>query len=159
MFSISLSHSVTSSLPIYYIFLKDFIYLFLEGGEGREKERERNISVWLPLTRPLLGTWPATQTCALTGNQTGNPFVCRSVLNPLSHTSQGLKWVSSRKHMWSRGWQTFSFLDQTVNIRWPRSPCCNYSALMAGRGQPETVPECVWLCSSKPLFMDTDAAA
>ena len=22
------------------------------------------------LTRPLLGTWPATQTCALTGNQT-----------------------------------------------------------------------------------------
>ena len=25
------------------IFFKDFIYLFLESGEGREKERERNI--------------------------------------------------------------------------------------------------------------------
>ena len=37
-------------------FLKDFICLFLERGEGREKERERNISVWLPLVRPLLGT-------------------------------------------------------------------------------------------------------
>ena len=47
---------------------KDFIYLFLERGEGREKERERNINVWLPLTRPLVGTWPATQACALTEN-------------------------------------------------------------------------------------------
>ena len=26
-------------------FLKDFIYLFLERGEGREKKRERNIDV------------------------------------------------------------------------------------------------------------------
>ena len=26
-------------------FLKDFIYLFLERGEGREKEREGNIDV------------------------------------------------------------------------------------------------------------------
>ena len=25
-----------------YNFLKDFIYLFVERGEGREKERERN---------------------------------------------------------------------------------------------------------------------
>ena len=33
-------------------FFKDFIYLFLERGEGREKERERNINVWLPLTCP-----------------------------------------------------------------------------------------------------------
>ena len=28
---------------------QDFIYLFLERGEGREKERERNINGWLPL--------------------------------------------------------------------------------------------------------------
>ena len=26
---------------------------------------------------------------ALTGNQTSDPLVCRPVLNPLSHTSQG----------------------------------------------------------------------
>ena len=44
---------------------KDFMYLFLERGEGREKERERNINVWLPFMRPLLGPWPATQACAL----------------------------------------------------------------------------------------------
>ena len=50
-------------------FFKDFIYLFLERGEGREKERERNINVWLPLMHPQLGTWPTTQACSLTGNR------------------------------------------------------------------------------------------
>ena len=35
-------------------FLKDFIYLFLERGEGKEKERKRNINVWLPLKCPLV---------------------------------------------------------------------------------------------------------
>ena len=49
-------------------FLKRFTDLFLDRGEGREKERERNINVWLPLERPLLGAWPATQACALTRN-------------------------------------------------------------------------------------------
>ena len=44
------------------------MYLFLERGEGKEKEKERNIGVWLPLAHPLLGTWTATQACALIGN-------------------------------------------------------------------------------------------
>ena len=50
---------------------------------------ERNITVWLPLEHPLLGTWPATQACALTENRAGDPLVCRPALNPLSRTSQG----------------------------------------------------------------------
>ena len=54
-----------------------------------EKERERNINVWLPLKQPLMGAWPATQACALTENRTGNPLVLRPTLNPLSNTSQG----------------------------------------------------------------------
>ena len=58
----------------HFLFFKDFIYLFLETGEGREKEKKRNINVWLPLMWPPLGTWPSTQTCALTENQTGNPL-------------------------------------------------------------------------------------
>ena len=74
-----------------FLFFKRSFYLFLEKGEGREKERERNIHVWLPLMRPLLGTWPATQACALTGNRTGDRLVRRPVLHPLSHTSQGWK--------------------------------------------------------------------
>ena len=57
-----------------FFLFKDFIYLFLERGGGREKERERNIHVWLLLTCPLLGTWPSTQACALTGNRTRDPF-------------------------------------------------------------------------------------
>ena len=63
------------------------IYLFLERGEGREKGR--GINVWLPLVCAQLGTWPATQACDLTGNPTGDSLVCRLVLNPLNHTSQG----------------------------------------------------------------------
>ena len=90
----------------YYIFLlsfdcvewnfKDFIYLFLQRGEGREKERESNINVWLPLMCPLLGTWPATQACALTGNRTSYPLVLRRALNPPSLTSQ--EWIGILKH-------------------------------------------------------------
>ena len=38
---------------------------------------------------PLLGPLPATQACALTGNQTDDPLVHRPALNPLSYTSQG----------------------------------------------------------------------
>ena len=69
--------------------LKKIIYLFLESGEWRDKERERNINVCLSLMRPLLGTWPATRAFALTGNRTSDPLVHRPTLNPLSHTSQG----------------------------------------------------------------------
>ena len=45
--------------------------------------------MWLPLEHPLPGTWPATQACALTGNQTSDPLVCRMALNPRSPASQG----------------------------------------------------------------------
>ena len=79
-------------------FFKDFVYLFLDRGDWREKERERNIDVMcerytdrLPLAHPQLGTWPATQACALTENRTADPLVCRPALNPLSHTSHGYK--------------------------------------------------------------------
>ena len=69
-------------------FKKDFI-LFLDRGEGREEERERNIDVWLLLVHPIPGTWPTTQACALTGYPTGNLLIHRLALSPLSHTSQG----------------------------------------------------------------------
>ena len=72
-----------------WLFLWDFTYLFSQRGEGKEKEREENINVWLALMLPLLGIWPTTQACALTGNWTSNPLICRTALNLLSHTSQG----------------------------------------------------------------------
>ena len=50
------------------LFLKRFYLFIFREKKGKEKERERNINVWLPLTCPILGTWPPTQACALTGN-------------------------------------------------------------------------------------------
>ena len=54
-------------MSFFILFYFLMFYLFIFGGEGKEKE-ERNTDVWLPLMCPLLGTWPATQACALTGN-------------------------------------------------------------------------------------------
>ena len=52
-------------MPVGAIFKKRFyVFIFIQRG----RERERNISVWLPLAHPLLGTWPATRACALTRN-------------------------------------------------------------------------------------------
>ena len=71
-------------------FFKDFIYLFLERGEGKEKERERSINVRLPVVcAHQLETRPTAQAWALAGSQTGDPLVHRPALSPLSHTSQG----------------------------------------------------------------------
>ena len=61
--------------------------LFLERGEMKEKKGEKYQINGLPLTCPPLGTWPATQACAPTGNQTENLSVCRPGLNPPSHAS------------------------------------------------------------------------
>ena len=67
-------------LVLFCIFLnnyfEDFIYLFLKRGKGgRKRERETSVCYRyinrLPLTCHQLGTWPTTQACALTGNQTG----------------------------------------------------------------------------------------
>ena len=74
-----------------FFFLRFYLFISLEEGEGREKEREKNINVWLPLVLPQMRTWPTTQGCALTRNQTSNPLVHRLKPNPLSYTSQGFK--------------------------------------------------------------------
>ena len=55
--------SLSSSFPsgmLYFFFFK-FLFVFRGGEEGEEKgkegdERERNMSVWLPLACPQLGT-------------------------------------------------------------------------------------------------------
>ena len=44
-------------------------------GKGREREGEKHQCVVASHDPPLLGTLPATQACALTGNQTGDPLV------------------------------------------------------------------------------------
>ena len=75
----------------FLIFKIFYLFIFIEREKEGEREKhlwERNMD-WLPLAFPQLGTWPAMQACDLTRNWTGNLLVCRLVLNPLSHTSQG----------------------------------------------------------------------
>ena len=71
------------------IFFKDFVYLFIFRERGREGERGGVKHQCVFDSHPLLGTWPATQVCALTGNQTTDPLLCRLALNPLSYICQG----------------------------------------------------------------------
>ena len=68
------------------------LFIFRDGG-GKEKEREENINVCLPLEQPPPGTRPATQARALTQNRPSDPLLHRLALNPLSHTSQGRRGV------------------------------------------------------------------
>ena len=53
-------------VSFFKIILK-ILFIHFYRGEQKEKE-ERNINVWLLLVHPILGTCPATQTCALTRN-------------------------------------------------------------------------------------------
>ena len=75
---------------VFFSFFFFFKILLIFRGEGIEKERERNINVWLPLV------FTTTQACAPTGNWTWElnlqpfgPLVCWLVLSPLSYTSEG----------------------------------------------------------------------
>ena len=53
----SLSHISQGKSQHFILFLKDFIYLFLERVREGEREGERNTNVWLSLMRrPPLGT-------------------------------------------------------------------------------------------------------
>ena len=69
------------------IFLR--LYLFSERGSEGEKGRETPLCGCLSHA-PFLGTWPATQAYAQTGNRTSNLPVCRLALGPLNHTSQDI---------------------------------------------------------------------
>ena len=70
------------------------IYFVREGKGGRKTGVETSKCRRLPLAHPQLQTWPETQACALTGNQTGNFLVSSRVLNPLNHTSLGTNFLS-----------------------------------------------------------------
>ena len=86
-------------------------YLFLERGDGREKERERNTD-WLPVAHPKQGPWFTAQACALTGNQTGDLSVYGTMPNPLSHISQSYSSLLKNKSVNSAGPLTFNFFNK-----------------------------------------------
>ena len=91
-----ISHTQNSSLYhciFLYLFFKRF-YVFLERGRETSMSGRNRNTYWLPLIQPHLRTWPATQTCVLTGNQTSDPAACRTTPSSLSHTSQGASSLS-----------------------------------------------------------------
>ena len=66
-------HTCCVCFFFFFFFLRFYLFYFYRG-ERKEKEKKRNINVWLPLTCPLLGTWPATQACALDWELNWWPF-------------------------------------------------------------------------------------
>ena len=100
----------------FFLFFKDCIYLLLERGREREREGEKHQCVVASWASPTGETRPATQACALTGNQTGNPLACRPALNPLRHTSQGYKFSFvnvlplSFVHLFNSLWRIYSLI-------------------------------------------------
>ena len=70
-----------------FLFFNDFIY-FSERGEGREKERERNIN-WLPLAGPQPRTLAHNPGTCPDWESNWWLFSLQAGLNLLSHTSQG----------------------------------------------------------------------
>ena len=105
------------------IFLNIYLFIFRERGKDGEREGEKHQCV-VALMCPLLGTCPATQACALTGNWTGNPLVCEPSFNPLSHTKQGifLNIYSNKKKCKSGShlWKNLHLLFQVGVVTWPR---------------------------------------
>ena len=74
---------ISHKLNFILFFKRFYLFYFLE--------RERNINVWLLLAHSSLGTWPATQACALDWESNRRPLDSQASTLPLSHTSQGHK--------------------------------------------------------------------
>ena len=110
---------------VFIIYLQ--LYLFREGKAGRKRGRETSMYGGLLHTtppHPPMGTWPATQACALTGNWTGDLLLHSPALSPLNHTSQGSSWSFILTYF------TFGFLIHFglifVNFKffqWTPAPC------------------------------------
>ncbi|KAF6114729.1 hypothetical protein HJG60_010663 [Phyllostomus discolor] len=78
------------------LFFKILFIYFLERGEGREKKKERNINVQekhqlVASCTPPTGDLAHNPGMCPDQNQTCDLSVCRTMPNPLSHTSQDLK--------------------------------------------------------------------
>ena len=91
--------SLASTFPILFLttpwllslffLLRFYLFYFLERGDGREKERQRNINVWLPLTWPPTGDLACNPGMCPDWESNWWPFGSQLELNPLSYTSQG----------------------------------------------------------------------
>ena len=77
----------------FFVFLK-MLFLFRERGREREREGEKHQCVVVARV-PHPGD--LAHNPGMCPDWESNPLVCRLVLNPLSHTSQGYSLVSKKK--------------------------------------------------------------
>ena len=115
-------------------FYRFYLIFFREGGGRGKREGEKHQCVrdtWLPLTHPLLGTWPTTQACALTGNRTSDPLGPTQSTEPhqpghdLKVFREELIWVGAwkkvRKEPWEQWWEKhFRQKKQPEGLWWER---------------------------------------
>ena len=71
-----------------YTFFRKDLFIF-RGGKGGKHRCERETSNACPSDAPGQGTKPTTQSCALTGNRTGNLLLFRMTSNQLRQARQG----------------------------------------------------------------------
>ena len=135
-----------------FSFFKDFLYLFLERGEGRERGREilimRETLVGCLLHTSRLGTKPTTQACALTRNWTGN----FSLYGMIPSSSQGYSifllyfvllwcWFSFLLNFWQYLLGHFSHFRWIWQIKVSGGCCHHYSPPWS-----EPTSSCLYFC-------------
>ena len=83
-----LSKKVLIAEPIsFFFFFLDFIYLFLERAEGKEKEGEKH-QCMVASHMSFAGDLACKPGMCLDWESNSDPLVCKPALNPLSYTSQ-----------------------------------------------------------------------
>ena len=105
---------------------------------------------------PLLGTWPATQACALSGNGTSDPLVHRLALNPVSHTSQG---ISQSFWMWQPHSTRAHSIASTAPhrlVQWKRHCSCVHTPVCSPwlPGHIDVVQTVLFIITMAGLFLD-----
>ena len=111
-------------------------YLFIFRQRGREGERDRNINVWLSLLLPPLGTWPATQACALDWKLNRRPFGSQAGTQSTEPHQPGLfSCALNIRSAWSREACLIRvggrMLSPCLCIRWAfprRKPCPSHGS-------------------------------
>ena len=69
--------------------------------------------MWLPLPCPQLGTWPATQACAMTENQSGDPFGLQAGSQSTESHQPGLLTYSLMSYFFNT---SLCFWDSIIHI-------------------------------------------